>query len=147
MCPGQERSLAPLCSNLKSFVSKCTVLKKVLATFLGLFSAPQWFGCRGIVPPSVRGTPLFILLVIQRRQRDCRRESSVALFWDKSNTNQTTRLLPSENCHTGFSWEITMEYSKHTESNFRRKKIRKRLSLSNTDILFKYGSTIVSSDY
>ena len=34
------------CSNLRSFRSKCTVLKTVLATLLGLFSP------RGIVPPS-----------------------------------------------------------------------------------------------
>jgi len=35
--PGQEASLAPPCSNLRSFGSKCIVLKKVLATLLGLF--------------------------------------------------------------------------------------------------------------
>ena len=35
--PGQEASLAPPCSNLRSFGSKCTVLKKVLVTLLGLF--------------------------------------------------------------------------------------------------------------
>ena len=38
-CPGQEANLAPLCSNLWSFGSKCTVLKKVLVTMLGLFAA------------------------------------------------------------------------------------------------------------
>jgi len=43
--PGQEASLAPLCSNLSFFGSKCTVLKKVLVTFLVLF------GTLGIVPP------------------------------------------------------------------------------------------------
>ena len=37
---GQETSLAPPCSNLSSFRSKCTVLKKVIATLLGLFCAP-----------------------------------------------------------------------------------------------------------
>jgi len=43
--PGHEASLAPPCSNLRSFGSKCTVLKKVLVTLLGLFSAPpQSFG-------------------------------------------------------------------------------------------------------
>jgi len=43
--PGQEASLAPPCSNLKSFGSKYTVLKKVLVTLMGLL------GARGIVPP------------------------------------------------------------------------------------------------
>jgi len=38
--PGQEASLAPPCSNLMSFGSKYTVLKKVLATLLGLFGVP-----------------------------------------------------------------------------------------------------------
>ena len=37
---GQEESMAPLCSNLRSFRSKCTVLKKVLVTLLGLFRVP-----------------------------------------------------------------------------------------------------------
>jgi len=37
---GQEASLVPSCSNLRSLVSKCTVLKKVLVTLLGLFGAP-----------------------------------------------------------------------------------------------------------
>jgi len=31
---GQEMSLAPSCSNLRSFGSKCTVLKKVLMILL-----------------------------------------------------------------------------------------------------------------
>jgi len=48
--PGQETSLAPPCSNLRPFGSKCTVLKTVLMT-LWLFVPPQWFGTRGIVPP------------------------------------------------------------------------------------------------
>jgi len=39
--PGQEASLAPPCSNLRSFGSKSTVLKKTLATLLGLFGATQ----------------------------------------------------------------------------------------------------------
>jgi len=47
----QETSLAPPCSNLRSFGSKCAVMKKVLATLLGLFGTPQWFGTQGIVPP------------------------------------------------------------------------------------------------
>ena len=61
--PGQEASLAPLCSNLRAFGSKCTVLKKVLMTLLGLFGAPQSFGALIVVrrqgncalcPPSLR---------------------------------------------------------------------------------------------
>jgi len=40
-CPGQEASLAPPCSNLMSFGSKCTVLKKVLLTLLGHFGASR----------------------------------------------------------------------------------------------------------
>jgi len=43
--PGQETSLVPPRQQLRSFGSKSTVLKKVLATMLGLF------GARGIVPP------------------------------------------------------------------------------------------------
>ena len=42
-CPGQEASLAPPCSNLRSFGSKCTILKKVLSTLLGLLEPPQSF--------------------------------------------------------------------------------------------------------
>jgi len=54
---GQETSLAPPCSNLRSFWSKYTALKKVHGTLLGLFGVPQWFGPRDIVlplTPSVR---------------------------------------------------------------------------------------------
>jgi len=38
--PGQEANLAYPCSKLRFFGRKCTVLKKVLVTLLGLFSAP-----------------------------------------------------------------------------------------------------------
>ena len=38
---GEEASLAPPCSNVRSFGSKCTVLKKILVTFLGLFGVPR----------------------------------------------------------------------------------------------------------
>jgi len=54
---GQEASLAPPCSNLRSFGSKFSVLKKVPVTLLGLFGAlrsgsasPYWLR-RGILPP------------------------------------------------------------------------------------------------
>jgi len=46
--PGQGASLAPVCSNLRSFGSKCTVLKKALVTLL------RFFGARGIVTPLHR---------------------------------------------------------------------------------------------
>jgi len=39
--PGQEKSLASPCSNLRSFGSKCAVLKKVLVTLLALCGAPR----------------------------------------------------------------------------------------------------------
>jgi len=38
---GQEGSLAPSCSNLRSFGSKCTVLQKVHVTLLGLNGASR----------------------------------------------------------------------------------------------------------
>jgi len=38
--PVQEASLAPPSSNLRSFGSKCSVLKKVFVTLSGLFGAP-----------------------------------------------------------------------------------------------------------
>jgi len=58
--PGQDASLAPPYSNLRSFGSKCTILKNVRVTLLGFFGVhaiirrprsisapPQWFGARG----------------------------------------------------------------------------------------------------
>jgi len=45
MAPGARVRLEPPCSNLTSSGRKCTVLKTVLVTLLGLF------GARGIVPP------------------------------------------------------------------------------------------------
>jgi len=56
--PGQEAGSVPPCSNLRSFGSKCTVLKKVVVTLFGLFGAPppQWFGAPGNCSPLV--TPL-----------------------------------------------------------------------------------------
>jgi len=51
----------PPYSNRRSFGSKCTVLKKVLATFLGLFGTPQRFGARGVAPSlPVLGTSLML---------------------------------------------------------------------------------------
>jgi len=54
---GKETSLAPPCSNLRSFGSKFIVLKKVFMTLLWLFGPRQWFGARRSVPrchPSLR---------------------------------------------------------------------------------------------
>jgi len=39
-CSGQEASLAPPCSNLRSFGSKSTVLKKVVVILLGFSGTP-----------------------------------------------------------------------------------------------------------
>jgi len=60
--PGQEASLAPPCSKLRSYGSKFTVFKKVFVTllgFVGLFSAPPadiWRpgNCAPLIPPSLR---------------------------------------------------------------------------------------------
>jgi len=43
MAPGARSKFIAPCSNLRSFGSKCTVLKKVLVTFLALLGAPQSF--------------------------------------------------------------------------------------------------------
>jgi len=40
MAPGARSKLGAPCSNLRSFGSKCAVLKKVLVTLLGFFGAP-----------------------------------------------------------------------------------------------------------
>jgi len=53
--PGQEASLAPACSNLWSFESKFTVLKKILVTLLGLFGDPSRDSAPGELRP--RFTP------------------------------------------------------------------------------------------
>jgi len=56
---GQETRLALPSLNLRSFGSKCTVLKTVLITLLWLFGSPQWLGARWIMapcpPPYVSG--------------------------------------------------------------------------------------------
>jgi len=67
--PGQEASLAPPCSKLRSFGSKCTVLMKVLVTLLGLFGAPPIDSapgelCPPCLSPSLRLWLLFILLLL-----------------------------------------------------------------------------------
>jgi len=52
----QEKNFSPPCASQRPFVSKCTVLKKKLATLLGLFGVPKWFGARELCfpcPPSL----------------------------------------------------------------------------------------------
>ena len=48
--PGKEKSLAPPCSNLRSFGSKCTILKKKLRHFWN-FSAPPSESAPGVLCP------------------------------------------------------------------------------------------------
>ena len=61
--PGHEASLAPPCSTLRSFGSKCTVLKKVLMTLLGLFGAPRSDSAPGeLFPLAPLVTPLVSVL-------------------------------------------------------------------------------------
>ena len=59
--PGKEASLTPPCLDLRSFGSKFTVLKKVLATLLGLFGAPRSDLAPGalcpLVAPLIRAGP------------------------------------------------------------------------------------------
>jgi len=52
-CPGQEASLAHPCPNLRPFGSKCTPLKKVIATLLGLSGVPRSHSA----PPAVIRRP------------------------------------------------------------------------------------------
>ena len=51
---GKETSLAPPCLNLRSFGSKCTVLKKVLMTLLWLFKPRSDSAPRELLAPSLR---------------------------------------------------------------------------------------------
>jgi len=51
MASGQRNNFAAPMFEPKVFRRKCTVLKKVLATLLGLLGGVQWFGAWGIVPP------------------------------------------------------------------------------------------------
>jgi len=55
--PGQETSLAPLCTNLRSFGTKCTVLKKVAhLRHCWDFSVPTSDSApRALCPPSKGG--------------------------------------------------------------------------------------------
>jgi len=56
-----KKRFGALCSNLRSFGSKCTVLKKVLATLSGLFSAPPLILRPGRCAPF---SPLVTSLVV-----------------------------------------------------------------------------------
>jgi len=73
--PGQEASLAPPCSNLRSFGSKCTILKKVLVALLGLFGAPIVTRRQGNYAPLA---PLVTHLCAQHAR--LREHFSVAIF-------------------------------------------------------------------
>jgi len=59
--PGQDASLAPPYSNLRSFGSECTVLKNVRVTLLGFVGNPQSFG-----PPQ-----WFSASIVIRRPGNC----------------------------------------------------------------------------
>jgi len=51
--PGQKASLAPPCSNVKSFGRKFIVLKKVIVKLLGIFGGPS----RHLASPAVIRRP------------------------------------------------------------------------------------------
>jgi len=62
--PGQEASLAPSCSKLRSFGSKFTVLKKVPVTLLELFGVPRSESAPGnCAPLAPLFTPLSVVLL------------------------------------------------------------------------------------
>ena len=95
---GQETSLAPPCSKLRSFGSKCAALTKKLTPLLGFFGAPQWSGVRVIVDPSFY--PYF----------DTSRQS--AQLWN----------LKSPECRTTCpNWEITARLGRPCILNSQRK--------------------------
>ena len=67
-CPGQEKSLAPPWSNIRSFGSKCTVLKESTCNIVGTFGVPcshsapsQWSGALVVTwrPGSCASLPPF----------------------------------------------------------------------------------------
>jgi len=79
MAPRARRNLAPLCSNLRSLGSKCSVLKKVLVALLGLFSSPVAIRRPGSCAPlslSLRPCALTLLpnrfRQIEKQQYDSR---------------------------------------------------------------------------
>jgi len=95
--PGQEASLVLPCSNLSFFGSKCTVLKKVHVTLLGLFGAspPQWFGAtRAIAHPL----PSLVTPLDRRKLRQIRPQPHLILLWDKGQKC----LIEKENAATAF---------------------------------------------
>jgi len=56
--PGQETSLAPLCSNLNSFRRKCTVLKKVLRRCWDFSALPSDSAPGTLLPPRHAPEPI-----------------------------------------------------------------------------------------
>ena len=99
--PRKETSLAPPCSNLRSFGSKCNVLKKKIATFLELFGAPYWIGSRGIMPPLT---------------------SSLCPWYDTSPQSAQLWNLHSPECRTTCpNWDITATLVRPDIQNATRK--------------------------
>ena len=80
--PGQKPNLAPPCSNLRSFASKCTVLKKVLVTLLGLFDSHRSYSAPEELCPL---SPLVTPLPTSSSTVGNKRESSGWILVDKYN--------------------------------------------------------------
>jgi len=58
MAPGAKKKFGSPMFELRSFGSKCTVLKKVLATLLGLFGAPSDSALGAFTPLAPLVVPL-----------------------------------------------------------------------------------------
>ena len=101
--PGQEASLPPPCSKLRSFGSKYSVLKKVPVTLLELFGdsaairhPPQWFGapivirrpgnCAPLVTP-LKPSIIKIIIVFQSKKTVYKQEQQNCI----ENVNQWTQ--------------------------------------------------------
>ena len=116
---GQEASLAPPCSNLRSFGSKCTVLKKVLPILSAADAShsdsatPQWFA-----------TPIVI-----RNQRNCAPLASSRYAPDAletvtslpSTTNGMNAVDDSYTNHPFVGWYKTTQDERHSFSTFFKK--------------------------
>jgi len=73
--PGKETSLASPYSILRSFGSKCTVLKKVLLALLGLFGTPAVIRrSRKCAPLHPLVTPLDAMLKNVKNFGNCKKE-------------------------------------------------------------------------
>jgi len=94
--------------NLNYFGSKCTALKKKLATLLRLFGAPQWFGTRGNMPPFLRPW--------------CDTSRQSAQLWNSQ----------SPECRTTSNWENTTTLVRSCIHNTQRKMVRQALLAKTT---------------